>query len=233
MKLEIRPRGDEELTALAAGHPLSRAWAGRPFETTRKLDMSAHDERPHATGRTYTWTGIDRDGVGRQGRTGRTPEEMAAKVEHYFGQGWREVCAAEGWDPPTAGTWLAPAIDRHPDIGARRWRAAAGHPREPEPPRADGSVLSAAASRDTAGWIRGRRVPASGRRRSRGPRTGPGGQRLDAGPAARPRWLRRSGLRAATCRYSRQAGLTRQPGAVLPGRAASWNQESAGASSSH
>jgi len=132
---------------------------------------------------------------------------MAAKVEHYFGQGWREVCAAEGWDPSAAGTWLAPAIDRHPDMGARRWRAVAGHPREPERPRADRSVLSAAASRDTAGWIRGRRVPASGRRRSRGPRTGPGGQRLDAGPAARPWWLRRSGLRAATCRYSRQAGL--------------------------
>ena len=83
-----------------------------------------------ATQRTYTWIGVDRQGIAHQGRTGLTPEQMAAKVEHHYGRGWRWLQVAEGWDPPDDSAELAAAIDREPGTGRRRWWA--GVDAEPE-----------------------------------------------------------------------------------------------------
>jgi hypothetical protein len=48
---------------------------------TSTSDSIGGGGRPETAARTYTWTGIDRQGVARAGRTGLPPEEMAAKVE--------------------------------------------------------------------------------------------------------------------------------------------------------
>jgi len=85
--------------------------------------MSAHDERPQATGRTYTWTGIDRDGVGRQGRTGRTLRRWRRRSSTISGRAGAK-CA-----PPRAGTrrrqepgWLLRST------GIPTWALGAGGP---------------------------------------------------------------------------------------------------------